>query len=113
MRSDRGSGDRELRTVSVVVPVFNEREVLGELHRRLEAALTGVEFELVLVDDGSQDGTAEVLAALAESDPRARVIPLSRNFGHQAAIPAGLDHARGDVIVMLDADLQDPPELIP
>ena len=113
MRSDRGSGDRELKTVSVVVPVFNEREVLGELHRRLEAALTGVEFELVLVDDGSQDGTAEVLEALAKSDPRVRVIALSRNFGHQAAITAGLDHARGDVIVMLDADLQDPPELIP
>jgi dolichol-phosphate mannosyltransferase len=113
MGPDRDSGDRELGTLSVVVPVFNEREVLGELRRRVEQALSGIEFELVLVDDGSDDGTAEVLEALAGSDPRTRVITLSRNFGHQAAITAGLDHARGDVIVMLDADLQDPPELIP
>ena len=99
--------------MSVVVPVFNEREVLAELHRRIGAALTGLEFELVLVDDGSDDGSAERLEALAAADPRTRVITLSRNFGHQAAITAGLDHARGDVIVMIDADLQDPPELIP
>ena len=113
MGPDRDSGDRELGTLSVVVPVFNEREVLDELHRRLEGALAGVDYELLVVDDGSDDGTPEALEALAAADPRTRVITLSRNFGHQAAITAGLDHARGDVIVMLDADLQDPPELIP
>jgi len=113
MGPDRDTGDRELGKLSVVVPVYNEREVLGELHRRLEDALSGIDWELVLVDDGSDDGSAEVLEALAGADSRARVISLSRNFGHQAAITAGLDHARGDVIVMLDADLQDPPELIP
>jgi dolichol-phosphate mannosyltransferase len=70
-------------------------------------------FELVLVDDGSTDATAPVLERLAATDPRVRLVYLSRNFGHQTALTAGLDHARGDAVVMLDADLQDPPELIP
>jgi dolichol-phosphate mannosyltransferase len=76
-------------------------------------ALEGVKFELVLVDDGSSDSSAAILDRLAESDPRVRLVLLSRNFGHQTALTAGLDHARGDAVVMLDADLQDPPELIP
>jgi polyisoprenyl-phosphate glycosyltransferase len=101
------------RLVSVVAPVFNEVGVIDAFHRRVVAALAGIPFELVLVDDGSTDGTSELLDSLAARDPRVRVIPLSRNFGHQVALTAALDHARGNPVVMLDADLQDPPELIP
>ena len=104
---------RSLRSLSVVAPVYNEVELVEEFHRRVAAALAGIEFELVLVDDGSTDGTAEALERIAANDRRVRVVQLSRNFGHQAAITAGLDHARGDATVMIDADLQDPPELIP
>jgi dolichol-phosphate mannosyltransferase len=104
--------DRTLELLSVVVPLHDEEGTLGELHRRLGAALAGVPFELVLVDDGSSDGTGVLLEELADGDPRVRVIRLSRNFGHQAALTAGLEHARGDAIAMLDGDLQDPPELL-
>lgn len=103
----------ELRMLSVVAPVYNERDTIGEFHRRVCDALPGIPFELVLVDDGSGDGTSELLAEIAATDPRVQVISLSRNFGHQAALTAGLDHARGDAVAMLDSDLQDPPELIP
>ncbi len=112
MGPDRQSGDRSLGTLSVVAPVHNEREVLPEFHRRIGEALSGIDYELLIVDDGSDDGTADALEVMAAADPRVRVVTLSRNFGHQAAITAGLDHARGAVIVMIDADLQDPPELI-
>jgi polyisoprenyl-phosphate glycosyltransferase len=98
--------------VSVVTPMLNEEGTAQRFYERLDAALAGVAWELVVVDDGSTDGTREVLAGLAERDERVKVIELSRNFGHQTAITAGLDHARGDAIVMIDADLQDPPELI-
>jgi len=101
------------RLLSVVVPVYNEIDVLEELHRRMASALEDIPFELVVVDDGSTDGTAEALEALAAADARVRVVPLSRNFGHQAALTAGLDHARGNPVVTIDGDLQDPPELIP
>ena len=101
------------RLLSVVAPVFNEDETLDEFSRRVRAALEGIAYELVLVDDGSSDRTPELLRAIAKEDERVRVISLSRNFGHQAALTAGLDHAEGDVVVMLDADLQDPPELVP
>jgi polyisoprenyl-phosphate glycosyltransferase len=101
------------RLVSVVAPVFNEVDLIQEFHQRVVAALAETPFELVLVDDGSTDGTAEALDSLAAADSRVRVVPLSRNFGHQVALTAGLDHARGNPVVMLDADLQDPPELIP
>jgi glycosyltransferase involved in cell wall biosynthesis len=103
---------RTLSLLSVVAPVFNEDELVDEFHARVTAALEDVPFELVLVDDGSTDGTALALNRLADSDPRVRVVSLSRNFGHQTALTAGLDHATGDAVVMLDADLQDPPELI-
>ncbi len=80
---------------------------------RTTAALAGLPFEIVIVNDGSSDGTAAVLEELAAADDRIRVVALSRNFGHQTALTAGLEHAAGDAVVMIDADLQDPPELIP
>lgn len=103
---------RPLTLLSVVAPVHNEVDTLGELHRRVVGALGEIPFELVLVDDGSTDGSAEVMAGLAQADPRVKVVFLARNFGHQMALTAGLDHAGGDAIVMIDADLQDPPEVI-
>jgi dolichol-phosphate mannosyltransferase len=114
---DPGAETRPLRTLgllSVVAPLHNECDVLPELHRRLSEALTAlaVDYELVLVDDGSTDRTGALLAELAGGDRRVRVVTLSRNFGHQAALTAGLDHARGDAVVTMDGDLQDPPEEI-
>jgi glycosyltransferase involved in cell wall biosynthesis len=105
-------GPRDLSLVSVVAPAYNEDATIGEFYTRVCAALDGLPFELVLVDDGSTDGTPMKLESLAAADPRVRVVYLSRNFGHQTALTAGLDHARGDAVVMIDADLQDPPELI-
>jgi polyisoprenyl-phosphate glycosyltransferase len=100
--------------VSVVAPVFDEAATIGELHRRLTATLAPLgRYELVIVDDGSTDGTWETLRALAQSDPHLSLLRLSRNFGHQIALSAGLDHARGDAIISIDGDLQDPPEAIP
>jgi dolichol-phosphate mannosyltransferase len=100
--------------LSVVVPVFNEQETLLELHRRLTQALAREDaWELVLVDDGSTDGSWGIMTDLVAADARVRLVRLSRNFGHQAALTAGLDAARGAAVVILDADLQDPPELIP
>jgi glycosyltransferase involved in cell wall biosynthesis len=99
--------------VSVVAPMLNEEGTAGTFVERVTNALGAVPWELVIVDDGSTDATREILAELAAGDERIKVIELSRNFGHQTAITAGLDHARGDAIVMIDADLQDPPELIP
>jgi dolichol-phosphate mannosyltransferase len=106
-------GPRDLHLLSVVAPVYNEQELVEEFYARVTKALAGFDFELVLVDDGSRDGTPAILQRLASTDPRVHVVYLSRNFGHQTALTAGLDHARGDAVVMLDADLQDPPELIP
>jgi glycosyltransferase involved in cell wall biosynthesis len=101
--------------LSVVAPVFNEEATLAELHRRLTETLTslGDTYEIVLVDDGSSDGSWPVLLELAARDSKLRLLRLSRNFGHQAALSAGLDAARGDAVVLMDADLQDPPEVIP
>jgi glycosyltransferase involved in cell wall biosynthesis len=98
--------------VSVVAPMHDEAETVARFHERVAAALEGETWELVIVDDGSRDGTPAALARLSAADPRVRVVTLSRSFGHQAALTAGLDHARGDAVVMLDGDLQDPPELI-
>jgi polyisoprenyl-phosphate glycosyltransferase len=105
--------DRRLRLLSVVAPLYEEDALVEAFHARVCAALEGIPFEMILVDDGSTDRTPQLLAELAARDPRVRVIHLSRNFGHQTALTAGLDHARGDAVAMLDADLQDPPELIP
>jgi len=101
--------------LSVVVPVFNERESVPELYRRLTGALAGAvsSFEIVLVDDGSNDGSWEMIRELAARDSRVKGLSFSRNFGHQMAFTAGLDHADGDAVVIMDADLQDPPELLP
>ncbi len=104
---------REPGLLSVVAPLHDEEDTVGAFHARTLAALEGIDFELVLVDDGSRDGTPERLRALAAADDRVKLITLSRNFGHQAALSAGLEHSRGDVVVMIDGDLQDPPELIP
>jgi polyisoprenyl-phosphate glycosyltransferase len=108
--------DKPLRTptlLSVVAPVYDEEELVEEFVERALGAVADYEFELVLVNDGSSDRTPELLDRIAATDPRVRVIHLSRNFGHQAALTAGLEHAAGDVVAMIDADLQDPPELIP
>lgn len=102
--------------ISVAIPMYNEESVLPELYRRLQAVLAslpGGPHEMVFVDDGSQDGTREILETLAEVNDQVRVVELSRNFGHQAALSAAFDHVRGDVVVAMDGDLQDTPETIP
>ena len=105
--------DRTL--LSVVVPVFNEEQSLPELGRRLTSAVVGLGFggeEFLLVSDGSQDGSERIIRAMVARDPRFRGVFLTRNFGHQAAISAGLERASGSVVAVLDADLQDPPEVL-
>ena len=100
--------------VDLVIPVFNEAGIVAQTHARLRAAVDQLlyAFTFIYVDDGSSDVTADELSALAKSDPRVNVISLSRNFGHQAALTAGLDASRGDVVISLDADGQHPPEMI-
>jgi dolichol-phosphate mannosyltransferase len=105
--------ERQLSLVSVVAPMLNEEGTALLFCDRVRTALAALPWELVVVDDGSRDETPAILAQIAADDPRVKVITLSRNFGHQTAITAGLDHAAGDAVVMIDADLQDPPELIP
>jgi dolichol-phosphate mannosyltransferase len=111
--SDRRRAARGL--LSVVIPCHNEAEVIEATHARLGAVLpaTGMDFEIIYIDDGSRDDTLRRLEAIAAQDSRAVVIELARNFGQQAAMSAGLAAARGDAIVITDADLQDPPEVIP
>jgi glycosyltransferase involved in cell wall biosynthesis len=99
--------------VSIVIPVLNEAETLPHLLARLRQSLFGIHWEAIFVDDGSTDRTAHLLEAQALEDPRISLVRLSRNFGHQAAVTAGLDFANGDAVVVMDADLQDPPELLP
>jgi dolichol-phosphate mannosyltransferase len=102
-------------TFSIVAPVFNEFETLPVFYQRIVEVMeeVGDSFELVLVDDGSRDGSYQVMRQLHERDPRVRCVEFSRNFGHQIAISAGLDHAKGRCVVIIDSDLQDPPEVIP
>jgi dolichol-phosphate mannosyltransferase len=102
-------------TFSVVAPVFNEVGLVEEFHRRIRAVMEGLgePWELVLVDDGSSDGSTDRILALAQQDSHVRPVVFSRNFGHQIAITAGTDYSRGRAVVILDADLQDPPEVIP
>jgi len=100
---------------SIVAPVFNEEETIPHFYERIIAVMDelGESFELILVNDGSRDGSFDIMRSLHDRDPRVRVIDFSRNFGHQIAISAGLDYAQGQAIVIIDSDLQDPPEVIP
>jgi dolichol-phosphate mannosyltransferase len=102
-------------TVSVVVPLFNEEENVAELHRRLGPVLQSLElpYEILLVDDGSRDQTPALIDSLIRKDGNVAGLHFSRNFGHQAAVSAGIDHARGQVVIVMDGDLQDPPEVLP
>ena len=111
--AEAGRGESVL--LSVVVSCHDEEAVIRETHRRLAAALEdtrGLAFEIVYVDDGSRDSTLEALRELQRADPRVRIVALSRNFGQEAAIAAGVEHAAGDALAIIDADLQDPPELL-
>ncbi len=105
-------------SISVVVPCYNEEEVFGELRRRLSAVMTevhgktGARYEILLIDDGSKDRTWELMCQAQSEDSHFKVIRLSRNHGHQLALSCGLDQARGEVVLIMDGDLQDPPELI-
>ncbi|HEY8185486.1 MAG TPA: glycosyltransferase family 2 protein [Pyrinomonadaceae bacterium] len=102
--------------ISVIVPCYNEEQVIVETNRQLLSTLEGLEgfrFELVYVDDGSSDATLELLREMHFADERVQVVRLSRNFGHQLAVSAGLEHVSGDAAIIIDADLQDPPEVIP
>lgn len=108
------SGDAR-PALSVVIPVFNEAPSLGDLHHRLAQTLkeTGQAYEIIFVDDGSRDGSSEVLRALHAQDRAVRVVRFNRNYGQHAAVLAGMELARGDIVITLDADLQNPPEEIP
>jgi dolichol-phosphate mannosyltransferase len=99
---------------SIIAPCYNEEGVIPELHRRISQVMeqTGESWELVLVNDGSRDRTPELMRQLHTHDPRVKVVDFARNFGHQLAVTAGLDYARGDAVIIIDADLQDPPEVI-
>lgn len=104
------------RTLSIAIPIYNEESGLAELHRRVTAVASELRdwnYEIVFVDDGSSDGSLEWLEALVAIDPHVKVVTFSRNFGHQAALTAALNHVSGDVVVMMDGDLQDEPEVIP
>jgi glycosyltransferase involved in cell wall biosynthesis len=110
-----GIGDRTPAELSVVMPVYNEAEVLPEASRRLTEVLqnTGLRYELIFVNDGSSDDSESILSDIHNNDSSVAVINLSRNFGKEYALTAGLDFANGEAVVVIDADLQDPPELIP
>ena len=101
-------------TFSIVAPIFNELENISELYRRVSAVMSSLQgtWELVLVDDGSSDGSTEAIRALAQQDEHIRPVIFARNFGHEIAVTAGLDYSRGEAVIMMDADLQDPPEII-
>ena len=104
-----------MKKISVVVPCFNEAESLGIFYEKISEVLesrSDFKYEIIFIDDGSSDSTPDILSIIECSDPSVKVLSLSRNFGHQIAVTAGLDHAVGDAVVLIDADLQDPPEVI-
>ncbi len=100
---------------TVIIPMYNEELVIEETYKRLKKVMneTEIAYELIFVNDGSRDQTASIVSGIAQSDGQVRLLDFSRNFGHQAAVSAGLDYARGQAVVIIDADLQDPPEVIP
>lgn len=101
--------------LSLIVPVFNEQEVVGVSFERMDAVMKGMgyPYEIIYVNDGSRDDTMKQLRKIAKANPQVKVRSFSRNFGHQLAVTAGMDIARGDALIIIDADLQDPPEVIP
>lgn len=105
----------ESKLISIIIPMYFEEDVVDECYKRLTtvASSNNLHYELIFVNDGSKDRTPELLEAIAVKDQNAKVVNLSRNFGHQIAVSAGIDKAKGDAVVIIDADLQDPPELIP
>jgi glycosyltransferase involved in cell wall biosynthesis len=110
--ADATAGPKRL---SIVVPAYNEEQVVEEFHKRLTSVLEAISLttEIIYINDGSRDGTLETLRKLRAQDPRIAIIDLSRNFGKEIAVTAGLDHSKGAAVILIDADLQDPPELIP
>ena len=105
-----------MKKLSVIVPMYCEEAVIGECYKRLTNIMKKIDnynYEIIVVNDGSKDNTLEILEEIAQKDKNVKVISFSRNFGHQAAVTAGLKNVTGDAIVIIDADLQDPPELIP
>ena len=104
-----------MKKISIVVPMYNEQEVAKEFYNRTISVLTKLieyDYEIIVVNDGSRDKTLEILLNIVREDEHVKVINFSRNFGHQAAITAGIENATGDAIITIDADLQDPPEII-
>lgn len=101
--------------ISIIIPIFNEQEILEQLYDRLESAapLWKEEYEIILVDDGSSDNSYNIMCSFSKKNPHYRILKLSRNFGHQPAISAGIKNAKGDAIIIMDGDLQDPPEELP
>src|ERR1035437_6628507 len=105
-----------METLSVIVPCYNEEAVITESYSRLRKVLDGIttiQTEIIFINDGSKDRTAEMLSAIAANDKQVKVLHFSRNFGHQPAVTAGIHYCTSDLAVIIDADLQDPPELIP
>ena len=105
-----------MKKISVVIPMYYEEEVANECYERMKKVLNNIsnyEYEIIFVNDGSKDKTLEILEEIAKKDKNVKIVSFARNFGHQCAVTAGLKYVTGDAIVIIDADLQDPPELIP